>query len=154
MPTRQQVLKRLHEIAATASFDSDLRALAAFRTRIADAGRQQSVITYSELAAGVRLQMPNVAGGAAFELGVPEWVDLHRAIIGEYLFRLAAESFEEAGFFSSAIVVGKVDGMPSDGFRELLLKTGFIASKTGDAWMTVWLDHVNKAYAYYGNWTP
>jgi hypothetical protein len=47
-------------------------------------------------------------------------------------------------------VVGKVDRMPSDGFRELLLKTGFIGSKAGDAWMKVWLDHVNKAYAFYG----
>jgi hypothetical protein len=144
------VLKRLHEMAATTSFDGDLSALAAFRTRIADAGRRQSLITYSDLVAGVPMQIPNVAGGAPFELGVPEWLDLHRAIIGEYLFRLAAESFEEAGFFSSAIVVGKVDRMPSDGFRELLLKTGFIGSKAGDAWMKVWLDHVNKAYAFYG----
>lgn len=154
MPTRQQVLRRLYEMAGTTAFDSDLNALAAFRDRIAKVGRQRDLLPYSDLVAGVQLQIPNVAGGAPFQLGVPEWIDLHRAILGEYLFRLALESFEAADFFASALVISKEDRVPSDGFRELLVKTGFIGSRKGDDWMAVWIDHVNKAYAYYQNTAP
>ena len=150
MPTKSQVSRHLAEMSKTLVFDSDLAALAAFRARVEETGRSGTTISYSDLAKGIKLQLPSVAGGE-FELGVPEWIDLHRTIIGQYLFRLAVESYEAAGFFSSALVVSKADGVPSDGFRELLLQTGLIASKSGDAWLSVWVEHLNKAHAFYAS---
>ena len=133
-------------MASTLSFDGDTAALKEFESRIAGAARARDVVTYSGLVQGVSICLPNVSGGSPFELGIPEWMDLHRAILGEYLFRLSHDSFQAGQFFSSAVVVSKAEMMPSDGFRELLLQVGLIGSKTDTRWMDVWITHLNLAY--------
>ena len=72
-----------------------------------------------------------------------------RAILGDFLGYLSMESYERAGFFSSALVVGKQAGSPGEGFYNLLKELGLISSSKTDKAMYLWADHVAKAHTWY-----
>ena len=63
---------------------------------------------------------------------------------------MSLRSYEAAGFFSSALVVSKMDGSPGEGFYNLLRDLGLIASSKTDKAMYLWADHVAQAHTWYG----
>ena len=128
--------------------DKDPVALKALEERVADAGRKRKLITYSQLVDGVRFNLPNIRGGKRV-IDIGDWSELDRAMIGSFLGYMAMRSYEVAGFFSSALIVSKLDGSPSEGFYSLLRELGLIASSKTDKAMFLWADHVAKAHTWY-----
>jgi len=128
--------------------DKDEVARVELASRIAAAGRRRSLVTYSELVKGVEFNLPNVRSGPRM-IDPSDWEDLDRAIIGSFLGYLAMESYERAGFFSSALVVGKRDGTPGEGFYTLLKELGLIKSSKTDKALHLWAEHVAKAHQWY-----
>jgi hypothetical protein len=98
--------------------------------------------------AGCDLQ-PSQSAPTAPSDGTGDWQDIDRAILGDFLGYLSRESYERAGFFSSALVVSKQDGSPGEGFYSLLRELGLIAKSKTDKAMFLWADHVAKAHAWY-----
>src|SRR5436190_1419127 len=84
--------------------DQDPAALAELESRIASAGRQLQLITYSNLARGVVFHLPSIRDGAAYEIRTHDWDGLDRKIIGEFLGLASARSYAEAGLMASALV--------------------------------------------------
>jgi len=126
----------------------DPAARAELKRRIAEAGRRRTLITYSDLARGISFHLPNLKD-PQHQIDVHDWQDLDRAIIGDFLGYLSMQSYEEAGFLSSALVVGKIEGSPGEGFYNLLRDLGLIASSKSDKAMILWADHVAKAHTWY-----
>ena len=114
-------------------FDDDAAALKELNVRLGAAGRRENVITYSELVRGIIFHLPTVFGGAPIELGVPEWSELHRAIIGGCLGRTACDSYAQGQFLVSALAVSKVTGEPSEGLSGSSRRVGITEVKTGPA---------------------
>jgi hypothetical protein len=140
--------RKARELLRTLNYDGDAGALRELNGRLAATARQESVITYSDLVRGIVMHLPNVQNGTPMELGVPEWADLHRAIIGECLGRLACDSYIEAGFLISSVAVSKASMEPSEGFRVLLEKLQLVGSRKDPNVDEVWLDHLKGAYAW------
>ncbi len=126
----------------------DASARSELASRIAAAGRRQALITYSDLVRGVVFQLPTLTE-PRHTIDPGEWQDLDRAIVGDFLGYLSMESYAVAGFFSSALVVTKLDGSPGEGFFALLRELGLIASSKTDKAMYLWAEHVAKAHAHY-----
>jgi hypothetical protein len=120
--------------------------------RIADVGRRRGLITYSDLVRGVTFNLSNLRE-PKHQIDTGDWQDLDRAILGDFLGYLSMESYERAGFFSSALVVGKQVGSPGEGFYALLKELGLIASSKTDKAMYLWADHVAKAHTWYSKAT-
>src|SRR5947209_2702046 len=72
--------------------------------RVAETGKKRSLITYSDLVNGIEFNLDNVAGGHPYQISVGEWTSLDRAIAGNFLGRLCAESYER----------GKVTAQPKN----------------------------------------
>lgn len=128
--------------------DKEPVALALLEERIAAIGRKRGLLTYSDLVKGVEFSLPNLRDGER-TIDVGDWQELDRAIIGDFLGYISMRSYEQAGFFSSALVVAKTDGSPSEGFYSLLRDLGLIASGRTDKAMYLWADHVAKAHTWY-----
>jgi hypothetical protein len=126
----------------------DEAARAELGRRIADAGRRGGLVTYSDLVRGITFNLPNLLEPKR-QIDTGDWQDLDRAIVGDFLGYLSMESYERAGFFSSALVVSKQDGTPGEGFYNLLKELGLIASSKTDKAMFLWSDHVDKAHKWY-----
>lgn len=127
--------------------DKDPDALAELERRIAEAGRRRSLITYSDLVRGVRFNLPNLREGAR-TIDVADWQELDRAIVGDFLGYISQRSYERHRFFSSALVVTKTDGSPSEGFYTLMRDLGLISSGKTDKAMYLFADHVAKAHTW------
>lgn len=127
--------------------EHDLGAIREIEERIAAAARGATPITYSDLVRGVRLRLQNVDGGKPFELGVPEWSDLHRAILGEFLGYIACRSYERGGFLASAIAISKGGSAPSSGFRELAVQIGLLGARSDVD--VFWLEQLALTKAWY-----
>src|SRR5687768_16136982 len=108
--------------------------------RIADAGRRRALITYSDLVRGVVFNLPNLRE-PKHQIDTGDWQDLDRSILGDFLGYLSMQSYQRAGFLSSALVVGKQDGSPGEGFYNLLKELGLITSSKTDKAMYIWADH-------------
>jgi len=126
----------------------DAGARAELAGRIAEVGRRRGLVTYSDLVRGVTFHLENLTE-PRHQIDPSDWQDLDRAIIGDFLGYLSMESYEQAGFFSSALVVSKQDGTPGEGFYTLLKQLGLIASSKTDKAMYLWADHVAKAHTWY-----
>ncbi len=126
----------------------DPAALDELERRVEIVGRKRGLLTYSDLARGVEFNLPNLKEGRRI-IDVADWRDSDRAIIGDFLGYMSMRSFEKAGFFSSALVVTKNDGSPSEGFYTLLRDLGLISSGKTDKAMYMWADHVAKAHTWY-----
>jgi len=116
--------------------------------RIAEVGRRRGLITYSDLVRGIAFNLSNLRE-PRHQIDTRDWQDLDRAILGDFLGYLSMESYEQAGFFSSALVVTKQDGSPGEGFYNLLKELGLIASSKTDKAMYLWADHVAKAHTWF-----
>src|SRR6266550_3522897 len=141
------VLNRFHDIKWHYA-PGDAAARSELKRRIADVGGRRGLITYSDLVRGITFHLPNLQE-PTHQIDVHDWQDLDRAIIGDFLGYLSMESYQEAGFFSSALVVGKLDGSPGEGFYTLLRELGLIASSKSDKAMYLWADNVAKAHTWY-----
>ena len=130
--------------------DEDPVAFAEMANRVADTGRRATLITYTELAKGIDVCMPTVNSGQPFRLGVPEWTDLHRAIIGYFLGRLCVDTYRDGGFMGSALVVAAETNQPSQGYRNFMRELGILTNSSEDEFLTHWLSETRKAYAWYG----
>ena len=128
--------------------DKDPEALAELERRIAGAARRRSLITYSDLVRGVRFNLPNLREGER-TIDVADWQELDRAIVGDFLGYISQRSYEHHRFFSSALVVTKTDGAPSEGFYTLMRDLGLISSGKTDKAMYLFADHVAKAHTWY-----
>ena len=126
----------------------DAAARAEMERRIAEVGRKRGLITYSDLVRGITFNLSNMRE-PQHQIDTTDWQDLDRAIVGDFLGYLSMESYERAGFFSSALVVGKQVGSPGEGFYNLLRELGLIASSKTDKAMYLWADHVAKAHTWY-----
>jgi len=94
--------------------DRDPAALTELQARVAEVGRRRGLITYADLVLGVTFQLSNVDDGAPFELGVPDWRYVDRAVLGGFLGRLCVESYRDGGCFASALVTRKGDVSPGN----------------------------------------
>ena len=144
--TLDQVLEKFKNIGwhyAT----GDAKVLKELEERIAAAGRKRSLITYSDLARGVTFDLPNLKEPRIIDVG--HWEELDRAIVGNFLGYISMRSYEHARFFSSALVVTKIDGSPSDGFYNLLKELGLISSLRSAKALDLWAEHVAKAHTWY-----
>jgi hypothetical protein len=109
---------------------------------------RRGLITYSDLVRGITFNLSTLRE-PRHQIDTSDWQDLDRAILGDFLGYLSMESYERAGFFSSALVVSKQDGSPGEGFYNLLKELGLIASSKTDKAMYLWADHVAKAHTWY-----
>ena len=123
------VLERIRSLNwSFADADSDARLT--MERRLAEAARQGKFVAYSELVRGIAFTLSNVKG-PPLQLGVPDWIDLHRAIIGDFLGRISCDSCEKAGFLASAVAVSSTTQELSEGFRSLVNALG-LAPRRGD----------------------
>jgi hypothetical protein len=130
--------------------DQDPSALAEIARRVAEAGRNEILITYSELVSGIDFHLPTVNQGKPLRLGVPEWTDLHRAIIGDFLGRLCVDTYSRGRFMGSALVVAADTRQPSEGYRELMKQLGLIRGNSESEFLAHWIPETRKAYEWYG----
>lgn len=129
--------------------DQDPVALRQISRRIADIGRCKKLIPYSELVSGIEFHIPTVNQGRPLRLGDPEWTDLHRAILGDFLGRLCVDTYTEGGFMGSALVVSTGTREPSEGYRNLMRDLGLLHSRNELEFLAHWIAETKKAYAWY-----
>lgn len=128
--------------------NKDPKALRELETRVGSAAAKRGLLTYSDLVRGVEFNLPNLKEPRRV-IDTSDWQDLDRAIVGDFLGYMSMRSYETAGFFSSALVVSKMDGSPSEGFYSLLRELGLISSGKTDKAMFLWADHVAKAHTWH-----
>lgn len=126
----------------------DSLALAELERRLAEAARKRSLLTYSDLVHGITFNLPTLREPIR-TIDVSDWQDLDRAIVGDFLDYMSMRSYELGGFFSSALVVSKLDGSPSEGFYTLMKDLGLIASSRTDKAIYLFAEHVAKAHTWY-----
>lgn len=128
---------------------NDACALAELEERIAQAGRREGTLTYSELVKGVEFRLPNILSGKPFEIDVHNWTSLDRAVIGEFLGWISTCSYTNHGFMASALAVSSQTQMPSDLFYNWMYEIGALKSNNEISQMAFWTEQLNKAYTYY-----
>lgn len=128
--------------------DKDAGALQELEARVANAAAKRGLLTYSDLVRDVEFNLPKLKESRRI-VDTADWQDLDRAIIGDFLGYMSMRSYEKAGFLSSALVVSKMDGSPSEGFYTLLKDLGLISSGKTDKAMYLWADHVAKAHTWH-----
>jgi hypothetical protein len=135
--------------------DQDAAAKAELARRIGAKGRKLGLVTYSDLVRGVTFRLPNVNNGVPFQIDTDEWTGLHRAILGDFLGAISADSYREAGFLATALVVNKLEYTPSDQFFKWMEELGVLPDLREDTVLAFWAQQVNKAHNWYRrNETP
>jgi hypothetical protein len=129
----------------------DASALDEIARRVAKVGRARNLITYSKLVEGITFRLRSVNAGQPVTLGVPEWIDLHRAILGDFLGRLCLATYERGGFMGRALVVSASGLEPSEGFRELMRELGLPHGANTNDYLAFWSGEVNRAHDWYGS---
>ena len=128
--------------------DGDPAACAELTLRITAVGRTaKDFLTYSQLVDGVTFRLQNVAGGEPFD--IREWTSLDRAIIGSFLGKIAAGSYQQGRFLASALVIGVSSNGPGDGFYTLAEEAGLLGSSGETARLRFWFEQVQLARAWY-----
>ncbi len=131
--------------------EADPAALAEIGRRIAEVGRRKDLISYSKLASGVTLRMAHINDSEPFELGVPEWSEQDRAILGDFLGRLSLESYQRGAFLASALVTSKGTQEPSQGFWNFVEELGVFTSTSPTRRLMFWTQQVQLAHAWYAS---
>lgn len=131
--------------------DADPAAVVEIGRRVAAVGRKRALVHYSTLVRGLELRMPNVDAGTPFELGVPDWIDLHRTILGEFLGRLSLESYQRGAFLATALVTAKGTQEPGEGFWSFVEELGLFTSTSPNRRLTFWSRQVQLAHAWYAD---
>jgi hypothetical protein len=133
--------------------EADPAALAEIGRRVAEVGRRKALIHYSKLANGLVLRMAHISGGEPFELGVPEWSDQDRAILGDFLGRLSLESYQRGAFLATALVTSKGTQEPSEGFWNFVEEMGLFTSTSPTRRLMFWTQQVQLAHDWYASHT-
>lgn len=144
------VAKRLAEFTWPYA-DQDASALAEIAKRIARTGRLEDLISYSDLVSGIDFYIPTVNKGEPLRLGVPEWSDLHRAIIGDFLGRICVDTYAAGQFMGSALVVASDTRQPSEGYREFMRQLGVLRRKRDAEFLAHWVPETRRAYEWSAN---
>jgi hypothetical protein len=132
--------------------EQDPLAFAEIARRVADVGRREQLITYTDLVSGIDFHLPRVNGGEGLRLGVPDWSEnLHRAILGDFLGRLCLDTYLAGQFMGSAIVVANETRQPSEGYRQLMRTVGVLRSNGDAEFLSHWIPETRKAYAWYAS---
>lgn len=126
-------------------------AVAEMGRRIAMVGKRHALVHYSKLVSNLELRMPNVDGGTPFELGVPEWSDQHRNILGDLLGRVSLDSYQRGQFLASALVTAKGTQEPGEGFWNFVEELGLLTSTSPNKRLMFWSDQVRLAHEWYGS---
>jgi hypothetical protein len=129
--------------------DADTVARKEIERRLAATARRRELITYTDLVRGITFHLPNVAQGRPQQLGVPEWNDLHSAILRDFLNKMSCDSYLLGGILASAVAVRKVTGEPGDGFKSLVDHLGLDAPSRRDEFVVFWSQEVEKTYNWY-----
>jgi hypothetical protein len=129
--------------------DKDPDALATLEERIAEAGRNLSMITYSDLVKGVDFHLPNVRNGQAYRVPIHDWSGFDRGMVGEFLGYISMRSYCANGFMASALVVNRLEYKPSDLFFEWMKRIEVLPDTNEGTVMKFWIDQVNKAHNWY-----
>jgi hypothetical protein len=130
--------------------DQDLNALLELEKRIADTGKNEDLITYSDLVRGVTFNLPTVNGGKPFQITSHDWTDLNRAILGDFMGYISTRSFATHGFMASALVVNKIgDQKPSDIFFRWMQYLGVLPDGKPSTRDKFWSNEVKKAHQWY-----
>jgi hypothetical protein len=129
--------------------EADPAALAEIGHRVARVGRRRELIHYSKLTSGLELRMAGVGDGVPFELGVPEWSDLDRAILGDLLGRLSLDSYQRGTFLASALVTSKGTQEPGEGFWSFAAELGVCTSTSATRRLMFWSEQVRLAHVWY-----
>ncbi len=77
------------------------------------------------------------------------WSARARAIIGDCLGHIAADSYRRGKFLASALVYTKESNEPGEGFWGLAETVGLLHTKSKDARLLFWFEHVALARAWY-----
>jgi hypothetical protein len=130
--------------------DGDPATLAEFARRIRDAVRSgKQTLTYSELAAGVTFHLPNVNDGQPYQIDVHDWENLDRAIVGDFLGKIDADSYRAGRFFASAMVISAERNMPSPAFFELARQVKLLRARGQDAELEFWTEQLNLSRTWF-----
>lgn len=148
--TRETVLAALEEVEWAFATNDETNALQEFQDRICRTARiGTSLISYSNLVAGINFQFASVNNGQPFQIDVHDWQGLHRRIVGDLLGYLSYISFRDYDFMASSIVAGLAENRPSDIFFDWMNELGAIPNLSEAAITSFWVGEVNKATAWY-----
>jgi hypothetical protein len=126
-------------------------ALAELGRRIAEVGKKRALVHYSKLVSGLELRMASVSDGEPFELGVPEWSDQDRKILGDLLGRLSLETYRRGKFLASALVTAKGTQEPGEGFWSFVDELGLFTSTSPTRRLMFWTEQVRLAHDWYAS---
>ena len=131
----------------------DDAALAELERRIGDAGRQERLITYSDLVRGIQFRLRSVQNGKPFSIDVHNWSSLDRAIIGEFLGYISTFSYSRHEFMASALSVSSQTLMPSELFYDWMYEIGALRNDNEFTRMEFWKEQLDKSYVFYRHHT-
>lgn len=129
--------------------DKDPASLGKLRDRIAETGRRFGLISYSDLVKGIEFHYPNISDGHAYRIDAYDWSGLDRRIIGDCLGYLSMESYAEAQFMCSALVIGRLESRPSEIFFAWLEELDVLPDLKEDTVLAFWTEQVKKAHHWY-----
>lgn len=148
--SRETILAALEEVDWPYALNDENHVLQEFQDRICRTARLgASLISYSNLVAGVTFQFSNVNDGQSFSIDVHDWHGLHRRIVGDCLGYLSYVSYRDNDFMASALVAGLAENRPSEIFFEWMNNLGAIPNLSEEAITSFWVGEVNKAIAWY-----
>lgn len=129
--------------------DKDPTALGQLRDRVVQTGRRFGLISYTDLVRDVEFHYPNINHGRAHQIRGWEWSGLDRRIVGDCLAYISMESYVEARFMASALVIGRLESRPSDMFFEWMESLGVLPDTREDTVLAFWSDQVRRAHHWY-----
>jgi hypothetical protein len=128
--------------------DKDPAALMLLESRIAEAGKQFKLITYSDLVRDIEFKIPNTQGNS-YKINTCSWTGLDRKIIGDFLAKASSRSYAAYGFMCNALVVDKAEYRPSPQFFKWMEWLGVLPDIEEDTVLKFWIEQVNKAHNWY-----
>ena len=148
--SRETILAALDEVEWPYAPNDENGVLQEFQDRICRTARLgSSLISYSNLVAGVTFRFSNVNNGEPFVIDVHDWQGLHRRIVGDCLGYLSYISYRDYDFMASALVAGLAENRPSEIFFEWMNDLGAIPNLSEESITSFWVNEVNKAIAWY-----
>ena len=129
--------------------ENDPASLSILRDRITEVGRNFGLISYSDLVKGVQFSFPNINDGKPFQIYSHDWSGLDRRIIGDLLGYLSMESYLDAGFMASALVIGREQSKPSYSFFEWMKELNVLPDTSEETILVFWAEQVKKAHQWY-----
>lgn len=141
--------KRMDEIVWEYA-DKDLAAIQELTDRIAETGRKFGLISYTDLVSGIPFQYPNINSGQPHFISVfGEWSGLDRRIVGDCLGYISMQSYKQAKFMASSLVIARLESKPSDIFFDWMKELGALSSTKEMDVLKFWSEQVRKAHHWY-----